>query len=136
MARRRREQEVYSGKGGVDAMTGNRVVWLRAPKRDSSTATACAQRGGGGVRVGGAGAEGGPNEEKLMSLLLEGKLRVRRQGDLELDFLAETGSWKGVVGCQMNVWGAYGGSNCGCLGEESAPHRGVLDRSYFTKIGI
>ena len=37
--------------------------------------------------------QGGPAmEEKLRSLLLEGKLRVRRQGDLELDFLAEKGS--------------------------------------------
>ena len=49
---RRRREEVHSGEGGVDAMTGNRVVWLRAPKLDSSTATACAQRGIT-VRVGG-----------------------------------------------------------------------------------
>ena len=61
---RRRREEVHSGEGGVDAMTGNRVVWLRAPKLDSSTATACAQRGIT-VRVGGGDAGWARNGRKV-----------------------------------------------------------------------
>ena len=117
-------------------MTGNRVVWLRAPKLDSSTATACAQRGGESTGWRSRCRRWARNEEKLMSLLLEGKLRVRRQGDLELDFLAETGSWKGVVGCQMNVWGAYGGSNCGCLERKIYLMFASARSLLFYKIGI
>ena len=29
---RRRREEVHSGEGGVDAMTGNRVVWVARAK--------------------------------------------------------------------------------------------------------
>ena len=59
---RRRREEVHSGEGGVDAMTGNSR--LRAPKLDRSTATACAQRGIT-VRVGGGDAGWARNGRKV-----------------------------------------------------------------------